>query len=241
MFKKVSELGSKSGQPFRPPLRTSSNSAKIHRMKKKSLTLKELEEGSWWWKCKENRAEMERLKIYGFELAARNYELMRRCPNVSEFERTYLKLDRENKTTTIVAWANPNEFPYRQIFDLQKQEEIGWTSVRQHFQWNLRLSDRILTEAFLEYINLHRNVQKIPRNSSLKGKKNRPPSWLYVECLDRKRNKIGGYDTGIASKAEKMAIQFLAEFKRAQVKRDEIAKKWGLVFDDLFDDSEELS
>ncbi len=214
---------------------------KIHPMKNKLLTLKKLEKDLWWWKRKENHAEMEHIKIGGFELAARNYELMRRCANVSEFEQTYLKLDRENKTTTTVAWANPNEFPYRQIFDLQKQEEIGWTSVRQHFQWNLRLSDRVLEKAFLEYINQHRNIQKISRNSSLKGKKNRPPSWLYVEFLDMRRNKIGGYDAGMASKAEEMAIQFLDEFRRAEKKRDEIAEKWGLIFDDSEDDSEELS
>ena len=54
---------------------------------------------------------------------------------------------------------------------MQKQEEIGWTSPRPHIQWNLRLSDRDLKKAFLEYVRQHRNVQNVPQNSSLKGKK----------------------------------------------------------------------
>ncbi len=186
------------------------------------------------------------LKFYGSELAARNYELMRRASGGGQFERTYLKLDRENKTATAVAWSNPSDFPNRQVFDLQKQEEIGWTSARPHLQWNLRLSDRALIEAFLEYINQHRNVQKISRNSSLRGQPaNKPPSWLYIECLDMRRNKISDMDDsqrGMASKAEEMAAQFLSEFKIALVKKAEIAKKWGFYdpFDDFPDDLSEV-
>jgi hypothetical protein len=157
---------------------------------------------------------------------------MRRTPTGNEYERTYLNLDRETKTTTAVAWAKPNDFPYRQVFDMQKQEEIGWTSAWPHIQWNLRLSERDLKKAFLIYINQHRNVQNVSGNSSLKGKKNRPPSWTYIQCLDMKRNKISGYDTGVASKAEVMAVKFLEEFKQAIIVRDETAKKWGFI-DDL--------
>lgn len=199
-------------------------------MKKKLLTLNELKETVWWWEHKENDDEMERLKTFGYILAARNYELMRRSPR-SPFKQTYLKLDRETKTTVSMAWGNPNDFPYRQVFDLQKQEEIGWTSPRPHIQWNIQLSDRDLKKAFMDYISRHRNVQKITRNSSIKGKKNRPPSWKFIEHLDKKRNKIAGYDYGVASKAETMAVQFLKEFKLAQIKSGEIAKTWGIFPD----------
>jgi hypothetical protein len=173
-------------------------------MKDRLLTLKELEENLWWWKRKEKRADLERIKLFGYELVARNYELMRRSPNAGEYQQNYLHLDRENKTATAMAWGNPNEFPNRQIFDLQKQEEIGWTSARPHLQWNLRLSDRALIKAFLEYIGQHRNVQKISGSSSLKGKPaNKPPSWLYIEFLDMRQNEISGMDDsqrGMASK-----------------------------------------
>ena len=65
-------------------------------MKSKLLTILELEEKVWWWKCKENLAELERLNLFGYELAARNYELMRRTANGSEYERTYLNLNRRD-------------------------------------------------------------------------------------------------------------------------------------------------
>ncbi len=197
-------------------------------MKDKLLTLKELEK-TWWWKHKENRPEIERLKIHGYELAARNYELMRRSPNAGEYRQNYLELNRENKTVAGIAWANPLEMPNRNVFDIQKQEEIGWTSARPHYQWNLRLSDRALTKAFLFYIKQHRNVQQIFSSKSPKEKKNRPPSWKYVEFLDMKRNGIGGMDDsqrGMASKAEAMAAQFLSEFKIALIKKGGIANKW---------------
>ena len=47
-----------------------------------------------------------------------------------------------------------------------------------------------------------------------------------------KRNKISGYETGVASKAEIMAAKCLDEFKQAIIVRDETAKKWGFI-DDL--------
>ena len=207
--------------------------------KNKLLTLKKLQK-TWWWKREENRSEMERLKIHGYELAARNYELMRRSPNAGEYQQNYLRLDRENKTVASIAWVNPYEMPNRNVFDLQKQEEIGWTSARPHYQWNLRLSDRALTKAFLFYINQHRTVQKIASSNSPKGKKNRPPSWLYIEYLDMRQNGIGGMDDsqrGMASRAEEMAAQFLSEFKRAEIKKDEIAQKW-FVYDESDDSSQ---
>ncbi|MGD0349415.1 MAG: hypothetical protein ABSB84_03765 [Verrucomicrobiota bacterium] len=212
-------------------------------MKDKLLTLKELEENLWWWKRKENRADLERIKLFGYELAARNYELMRRSPNAGEYQENYLHLGRENKTATAIAWGDPNEFPNRVVFDLQKQEEIGWTSARPHLQWNLQLSNRTLIKAFLEYITQHRNVQKISGSSSLKGKPaNKPPSWLYIEFLDMRQNEISGMDDsqrGMASKAEDMAAQFLSEFKIAMAKKDEMVKEMG--FYEGYDDfSEEV-
>jgi hypothetical protein len=179
----------------------------------------------WWWEHEANRAELERFKLHGYVLVARNYELMRRAPDASEFTQSYLDLDRENKTVASIAWADPTQFPNRQVFDPQKQEEIGWTSARPHLQWNLRLSDRVLKKAFLEYINQHRNAQNIPGCSTIKGKRNKPPSWIYIECLDMRRNKISGYDTGLASKAEEMAARFLTEFETARDEKDEMVKR----------------
>lgn len=214
-------------------------------MKDKLLTVKELREQLWWWKRNEHRAELERIKLLGYELAARNYELMRRSENAGEFQQNYLHLDRESKTATALAWGNPNELPNRQVFDLRTQEETGWTSVCPHLQWNLRLSKRALTAAFLEYINQQQKKQNVFSNSSLKGKPgNRPKSWLYIEYLDMRRNNITGYDCGMASKAEKLAAQFLSEFKITMAKKDEMVKKLGFYncfdqvsegFDDQYD------
>jgi hypothetical protein len=135
--------------------------------------------------------------------------------------------------------------PNRNVFDIQKQEETGWTSARPHYQWNLRLSNRALTKAFLFYINQHRNVQQVFSSKSPKGKKNRPPSWQYIECLDMKRNKVGGMDDverGMASKAEQMAVLLFEEFKRAEIKKNERGKNWVVyeIFDE-FDDFSEMS
>jgi hypothetical protein len=175
------------------------------------------------------------MKLLGYVLAARNYELMRRAPGGGEFDKNYLELNREDKTTTAIAWINRNELPYRQTFDAQRPEE-GWTTYP-HFQWNLRLSDRILKKAFMDYINQQRTAQKISPSHPLQGKRNRPPTWEYVECLDKKRNKIGNMgdvERGLASKAEQLAIRCFEEFKLAQVKKDEIASKsdFHLQFDE---------
>jgi hypothetical protein len=196
-------------------------------MENKLLTIQELEK-TWWWKRPENHPELERIILFGYELAARNYELMRRAPNGGEFSQNYLELSREDKTTTSVAWAKPNEFPMRQVFDPQKQE-MGWTSVRPQLQWNLQLSDRILKKAFLDYVNQQRNAQAISFAHPLKGKKNRPPTWQYVELLDMQRNKIGNMgdsERGMASKAEQLTTQLFDEFKRAEVRKNEIGKGW---------------
>jgi hypothetical protein len=202
-------------------------------MKKKLLSQKELHEKLWWWKHEKNRAEMEWLKNHGLELAARNYELMRRSPDGGQFQQTYLNLDGGNKTTAAVAWTNPIEMPNRVVFDLQKSEEAGWTSARPHLQWNLRLSDRVLRKVFIEYINQHRFAQKVVTSNTPKGKKNRPPSWLYVEYLDMKRNKISDMDDsqrGMASKAEELAIQLFAEFNQAEIKKEKNENMWGIDF-----------
>jgi hypothetical protein len=209
-------------------------------MKTKLLTLRELEENVWWWKRDENRTELERIKLFGFEVSARNYELMRRSKDAGEYRQNYLDLDRENKTTTAVAWANPKMLPKRQVFDLRKQEEIGWTSAQPHFQWNLQLSNRVLKKAFQEYIDWQRKHQNISGEFSLKGKKgNRPDSWRYIEHLDMKRNKIkdmGDSERGMASKAEEMAAQYLSEFKIAIIEKSKIAKRWGFYdFSEVFD------
>ena len=209
----------------KPPCRTSVNPAKILRMKDNLLTLEELEE-TWWWRREENRKELERMKLFGYLLAARNYELMRRAPGGGEFNKKYLELNRVEKTTAAIAWINRDEIPYRQTFDLKRPVD-GWTTYPP-LQWNLRLSERILKRAFWDYINQQRNAQKIALSHPLKGKRNRPPTWDYVECLDKKRNKMGNMndvERGMASKAEQLAIRCLDEFKQAQVKYDEIATK----------------
>ena len=94
---------------------------------------------------------------------------------------------------------------------------------------------------FRRRLNQHRNAQKISLSQPLRGKKNRPPTWDYVECLDKKRNKIGNMDDverGMASKAEQLAIRCLDEFKLAQIKYDEIASKSDFYLQ--FDDSSEV-
>ncbi len=207
-------------------------------MDNKLLTLQELEE-TWWWRRDENRTELERMKLFGYVLAARNYELMRRSPGGGAFKQNYLKLNREDKTTTAIAWANPDDFPYRQIFDPLKPE-AGWTNPHPPIQWNLRLSKRTLKNAFFDFIDQHRNLQKVFPGQPLKGKRNRPPTWDYIEFLDMKRNKIGNMgdsERGMASKAERLAVRYLDEFKHAQIKKDEIARNW--VLHDLFDDFSE--
>ena len=196
-------------------------------MKQKLRTLKQLEK-NWWWKRPENFPKLENIRLFGYELAARNYELMRRAPNALKFSQNYLELNREDKTTASIAWTKPNEFPYRQIFDPQKRE-IGWSNPHPHVQWNLRLSERTLKKAFWDYIIQQRKSQNLSEKYSAKGKKNRPPTWQYVELLDQQQNKIGNMgdsERGMASKAEQMAINLFDEFKRAEMKKNEIGKDW---------------
>jgi hypothetical protein len=202
-------------------------------MKQKLLTLKQLEK-SWWWKRPENLPKLENIRLFGYELAARNYELMRRAPDAGQFSQNYLELSREDKTTASIAWANPNEFPYRQIFDSEKRE-VGWSNPHPHIQWNLRLSARILKKAFWDYITQQRKFQNLPEKYSAKGKKNRPPTWRYIELWDRQRTKtknMGDSERGMASKAEQLATQLFDEFKRAEIRKNEIGKDW-MVYQEL--------
>jgi len=121
------------------------------------------------------------------EEAARNYELMRRDPTATNsFPKGYFELNGNEKTFVHRLWYNWPQSPVKIVTDRELFAEIGWTTVyeNQRTQWNLRMSDSILTKAFLHEIKVSRRIQKIRPRHALKGKNSRGVSWRYIEVID---------------------------------------------------------
>jgi hypothetical protein len=197
-------------------------------MKKKLLSLEELQK-SWWWK----REEIRRDGVPGVdwpktEEAARNYELACRSvrkktlPSTYGRERpaTYLELGREEKTIVANLWVNWPKNPYRIIGNRNQFQETGWTPAyeNQYRQWNLRLTDKKLMDEFIREIRNLRAIQKIPTPRRNKGENHRGVSWALVEILDLQQNrieKLNDIERHQASKAKKLAEKYLDEYTHA--------------------------
>ena len=155
------------------------------------------------------------------EEAARNYELLRRSSKGKQFVKTYLQLVPDERIVIHGLWANWAQGAYRPVTNPSQFNEIGWTPVvsqYQHRQWNLRLSDKELTDGLIREIRLLRKFQKIPAPHPLKGKKYRGVSWNLIEILDRKQNGIGKLDDSerhTASVAQRRAEKYFIEYKHA--------------------------
>lgn len=190
--------------------------------------LRELRTKIWWWRWGEIRHAFKyphEKNRFGFsfdgtaEEIARNYELMRRSPDGEMFPENYLELSRNARTIAYAIWGAPYEPPYRQIFDPNKKHALlGWTDDPHRIEWNLFLDDKALTTAFLEYINLYRNVQKISPPHPLKGKKFRL-SWNYIEILDCIKfgvvKRPNGSQRSTASVARRLAKKFFDAYHEA--------------------------
>jgi hypothetical protein len=195
-------------------------------MKQKSLTLKKIKKG-WWW----NRKEIRRGGVPGVDWptvkeAARNYELMRRSSKGKQFSKTYLELGREEKTIVAKLWVNWAQSPYRLVTNRNQFNEIGWTPIYEYqkIQWNLRLTDKKLTDEFIREIRLLREIQKIPTPHRNKGEKHRGVSWKLIEILDRKQNGIGTFsdsERSTLTEARRRAEKYFVEYKRALAKWNE--------------------
>ena len=188
------------------------------------MTLKHLKK-QWWWKRKEIRRHgPENVGWQDVEIAARNYELMRRAPNAKEFTKTYLELNRDERTFIHCLWCNWQANAYRFAMNPRQFDEVGWTPVyeNQRTQWNLNAPDSALKEAFMREINVAREIQGIKAPKPLKGRKNRGVSWRYIEMLDRTNCGLAASHSPSARKAasegRKMAARFLRDFKRALAK-----------------------
>lgn len=209
--------------------------AKIHRMKKKFLKLKELKK-SWWWRERDYRNPRKRFGCSeipfhnpdrGIDRVAHNYELMRRCPEAKELNKTFLEIDRDTGSIIHVLWAQKLEFPYRMAIDQDSANERGWTVPDPRLQWNLRLPPGTSSKQFLHYLKSFQAVQKIRPKRHLTGKRNRGVSWREIEILDRNQNHIGNLNESerhTASSALKKAFQLFGEFKRGVLKHNKRVK-----------------
>jgi hypothetical protein len=91
-------------------------------------------------------------------------------------------------------------------------------SQSQHRQWNLRMADKHLIEAFISEIRLLRQFQNIPNPHPNKGKKYRGVSWKYIELLDLKKNRLGRFDDGerhTLSEGRRLAKRYFVQYEQA--------------------------
>jgi hypothetical protein len=190
-------------------------------MNRKRPALKEFQK-SWWW----NREDIRRNGVEGVtwpivEIAARNYEIMRRLPEGKQYASTYLELNGEDKMIVHQLWVTWEDHPMRTAFSPKDYLETGWTPVSEgvHRQWNLRLADKTLIDAFIKEIRQIRESQKIIPKHPNKGKKNRGVSWRYVELLDCEASRDGeplnGADRHMVSEARKMGARYAKEYREA--------------------------
>lgn len=189
-------------------------------METKLHTLKELRK-SWWWKRKEIRRDGVRGVDWPLvKEAARNYELMRRSTKGKQFTKTYPELDNESKKIIAILWVNWPQAPYRLYANPSQYNEVGWTPFyeNQKIQWNLRLTNKKLTDAFIMQIKIWRKIQKIRKPRRNKGENHRGVSWKLVEVLDRKQNGVGKFTPSehhTLTKARRKAKRCFREYKRA--------------------------
>jgi len=190
-------------------------------MEKKPFPPKELQK-SWWWRQKEIRRNgVNGVDWPAAEIAARNYELLRRSPAGKGFDKSYLQLSRDELMVIHALWVTPTKRPYRYAFNRKEYQEKGWTPIfeNQHRQWNLRLADKTLIVEFIREIRLLRKIQKIRPQHPLKGQKYRGVSWRYIEILDRMasayKKPFSASDRHMASVARRDAIKYANQYKRA--------------------------
>jgi hypothetical protein len=175
----------------------------------------------WWW----NRPEIRRKGVYGVnwdevEETARNYELLRRSPQGKRFTKSYLELDRNEKTVVHALWGNWAKAIYRMVTDRKQFSEKGRTPIfdNEHRQWNLRRSDSDLIKNFMAEIRTLRKMHKIPTPPPLKGGKYGAISWKLVEVLDRNQQGIGklnASERSTLSDAKGRARKCYNQYKRA--------------------------
>lgn len=208
------------------------------------LSLKDLRKG-WWW----HRREIRRDGVRGVdwpaaEEAARNYELMRRSARGRQFVKTYLELIPDERAVLHTLWATWEKPRYRFATRREQYEEIGWTLIyeNQPRQWNLRLADKHLIDAFIGEMRILRKIQKIRPPHPLKGKKYRGVSWKLVEILDIKQNAVrtlNDSERHTLHTAQRLAQKYFNEYRRALAKQ-KIPPHLLFYDEDLTDDDEPL-
>lgn len=192
-------------------------------MKQKLASLTEIRK-NWWWKQREIlRVLMRKVDWPVVEEAARNYELMRRSLNGTQFTQCYWELNRDSKTIVHTLWVNWGQAFRREAIRREQYNEKGWTPFyeTEHRQWNLRAADSELMKQFIGEIRTLRKIHGVCAKHPLKGKKFRGVSWKMIEVLDRKQNGIGkfnGSQRHTISDARRRAEKCFIQYKRALAK-----------------------
>lgn len=205
-------------------------------------TLEELEK-TWWWRRKGTRHDEPGGTDWPVvEECARNYELLRRSPRGNQFKKTFPQLIPDEKRIIYGLWMIEAQRAFRIVRDPKLFGEKGWMPIyeNQHWQWNLRLEDKKLTDEFIREIRLSREIQKIPTPRRNKGEKRRGVSWKLVEVLDRKLNRIGSFDGSerhTLSDARKRAREYCIQYEHALAEWLKEAKNSGSDTDPDFKDN----
>ena len=198
-------------------------------MKRRKITLAQLKQ-TWWWRKKSLfnprkgfnalngiKSPVNYFEHWGFERAARNYELMRRATGAENYP-PFLEGGFRAAIARELWGKNPAQ-PSRAVAgnDFPKHQARGWTRAEtgdSHRQWNLNLSDGTLKRAFIEYIKQQRAVQKI--RPPVTKQANQKISWKYVEILDRNLHGFGGMDASErhqCTTAKKLATRYFEELE----------------------------
>lgn len=152
----------------------------------------------WWWQKEDfnNLSEKYRTRLpwqaprrSSLERIAYNYELTRRG-DIQGYLPPFFDLTMMESLFVTILWGNEREFPSRDAADPQRAQEQDWTPIGSPLQWNLKLSDVVLQEAFLSYISHHREQQGVQVSHWNTGKQNRHVPWKYVELLDIAKQRV---------------------------------------------------
>jgi hypothetical protein len=166
----------------------------------------------WWWRPGANKHPTD---FKPDNTLAFNYELVRR-------EKRELRLQPFPAVAGLCRFSMPalddtppELLPFRATHDKAVKEK-GWVLLI--MEWNLKLSNAPLQEAFMDFIREARKRDGIPEPRRNAGSRRRPPSWRWLELMDiadLKIRRLEDYDQSIVRKARKRAKEKWSIFSDA--------------------------
>jgi hypothetical protein len=191
-------------------------------MSRKKVTEEFLAKEVWWWREGAAKHPVDFDKTFAFPYSFPlpfNYELARRaCRKRRLVSYTALNTVQLWIIAPFLGETSIPQIATRYAGNEQQESEKGWTQIHAKLQWNLNLSERILVNAFVDFIRQNRDTQGIPAPLPVRRKRRRSFSWRWLELMDMvyfKVRPLKSNERGSLSVAKKAAKQRLALFDKA--------------------------